>query len=198
MANEEEIEWDYRSEINKPIVGGTLLLSEPFMKDPSFIRSVCLIANHNKEDGAFGFIMNKKTSHKLSDLIEINGIFDFDVYYGGPVATDSLFFVHNNATPIPETLPINENLSWNGNFEVLIEKINQGEILAENIRFFIGYSGWGYQQLRKEIIENSWIINNNEKINILKPNKELWKDCLQQMQGVYQQFAQFPIDPTLN
>ncbi|MEJ7672182.1 MAG: YqgE/AlgH family protein [Chitinophagaceae bacterium] len=37
---------------------GTLLIANPFLKDPNFIRSVIFLCEH-KEEGSFGFVLNK-------------------------------------------------------------------------------------------------------------------------------------------
>jgi len=196
MNKEAKIEWDYRNEIHKKIISGTIILSEPFMLDPSFSRSSCLIINHEKHEGTFGLILNKTIDSKLSKLIkEINK--DWKVYYGGPVDPEYLFYVHRNSK-IKDSIKIKDNLYWNGDFEEIKEKINNGEIQENEIKFFLGYSGWDGGQLRREIIENSWIISNNKDKYIFDNPNVIWKNILKEMGGIYKKFANFPIDPNLN
>ena len=47
---------------------GTLLIANPFLKDPNFIRSVIFLCEH-KEEGSFGFVLNKKFPKTLGELI---------------------------------------------------------------------------------------------------------------------------------
>ncbi|WP_449440424.1 YqgE/AlgH family protein [Pedobacter steynii] len=47
---------------------GKLLISEPFLMDPNFKRSVVLITEHENE-GTIGFILNQRSALVLSDLI---------------------------------------------------------------------------------------------------------------------------------
>ncbi len=196
MKKESKIKWDYRNEIQKEIKGGTILLSEPFMLDPSFSRSSCLIINHEKQEGTFGFILNKSTDKTVADLLGIDK--NWTVYYGGPVQVDFLFFIHNNSFHLKDAIKIKDNLYWNGDLEELKEKIKNNEVSESDIRFFIGYSGWDGGQLRREIIENSWIICNNKEEYIFKKPTNIWQQILKSMGGIYAQFANFPIDPNLN
>jgi len=196
MTSEKNSEWDYRSEINKQIVPGTILLSEPFMLDPSFARTACLVVNHQKTEGTFGLVLNRKSNLKLSELVEVD--YDWNIYSGGPVGTDNLFFVHNNNCDLKDTIKISENLYWNGDFEELFQKIKDGMVKESDIKFFVGYSGWDSGQLRREIIENSWIVSNNTTQHVLKQSKYLWNDILKEMGGNYKEFANYPINPSLN
>lgn len=198
MTNHQNIKWDYRLEINKPLKAGTLLLSEPFMLDPSFIRSTCIIVNHVKEEGTFGFVLDKKSEHTLTDLVEIDNDFDFDVFVGGPVATDSLFYLHNNSFGLSNAKQISNDLYWGGDFDELLMKIETKIVSKDDIKFIIGYSGWDAEQLRAEIIENSWIINNEYQLKLNENHSELWKKVLHEMGGIYKSFISLPINPNLN
>ena len=63
---------------------GKILISEPFLQDFNFKRSIVLLCEHN-EEGTVGFILNKPTQVKLSQLIEDFPDFNAPVYFGGPV-----------------------------------------------------------------------------------------------------------------
>lgn len=192
------LKWDYTQEIRKDISGGTLLLSEPFMDDPFFKRSVCLVCSHTKDDGTFGFIVNKVTTNKVADLSEEMQGIDFDVFYGGPVNMDSLYYLHDNSTDIEGAKKIKEGVYWSGNFEQIKLQIQEGVLTNDNIRFFLGYSGWDKGQLRKEIIENSWIVSNEAVENIIVPSGQLWENTMKQMGGIYRLMAGFPQNPNMN
>ena len=47
---------------------GILLIADPFLKDPNFLRSVVLICDH-KEEGSFGFVLNREYENTLDELI---------------------------------------------------------------------------------------------------------------------------------
>ena len=121
---------------------GDFLLSEPFMKDPSFKRAVILLCEHN-QTGSFGFILNKISDFSVQELILDFPAFDAPVYLGGPVGEDTLHFLHRCGPILENSIKVRENIWWGGNFEQLKEEIRNGNIFPDDIRFFIGYSGWG-------------------------------------------------------
>jgi putative transcriptional regulator len=63
---------------------GNLLISEPFLQDENFMRSVVLLCEHN-EEGSFGLILNKPSILKLGELVKELEFLDKDVFVGGPV-----------------------------------------------------------------------------------------------------------------
>ena len=72
---------------------GSLLVSEPFLLDSYFKRSVVLVSEHD-DKGTLGFILNKPTGVKLNDAVDDFPKFDVPLFFGGPVETDTLFYVH--------------------------------------------------------------------------------------------------------
>jgi putative transcriptional regulator len=183
-------------QMNK-LAKGKILIAEPFLGDPNFERSVILLCDHN-EHGSFGFVLNQSTDLNLGDLLTKNVYPDIKVNIGGPVQKDTLHFLHTNPTLIKGGLEIIKGLYWGGNFNEMIEKLNLGLVTTTQIRFFIGYSGWGAGQLENELKRNSWIISKTNTENIMQTNKEYWRDELKKMGGDYKVMANYPIDPRLN
>ncbi len=72
---------------------GALLISEPFLLDSYFKRAVVLIGEHDQH-GTIGFILNKPTDVKINDAVEDFPSFNVPLYFGGPVDTDTLFYIH--------------------------------------------------------------------------------------------------------
>ncbi|MDR6846598.1 YqgE/AlgH family protein [Flavobacterium granuli] len=185
--------------ISEKLKKGYLLIAEPsIIGDLSFNRSVILLADHN-EDGSVGFIMNKPLKYSINDLIpEINA--NFKIFNGGPVEQDNLYFIHNIPDLIPNSIEISNGIYWGGDFESTKDLINKGKIKKENIRFFLGYTGWEEQQLEKEMETNSWIItkNNYENKIIGKPTTHFWKEQIIELGGEYLIWSNAPENPYLN
>lgn len=194
----ERFQWDYTKEIRKNIEPGCILLSQPFMDDNIFKRTVCLLCAHNKEEGSFGFILNKPTTYKLGDFVENLSHIDNTIYYGGPVGNDTLYFIHDNSLEIEGALKIKDGIYWGGDYESLQLKLMTNKEAHKKIKFFIGYSGWSIGQLRKEIIENSWIIGNGKPSYIYSEHNNLWKTIMNDMGDLYQHLANLPERPELN
>ena len=177
---------------------GKLLIAEPsILNDDSFNRTIILITEHTGVN-AVGFILNRSLDFTVNDLLpEINS--DFKIYQGGPVEQDNLYFVHQVPHLIPESIEVANGIYWGGNFETLKILLNNNSLKKDDIRFFLGYSGWGKNQLDNEINTNSWFVSENDLENIFAENEEyLWRDKLIQKGGDYKLWANAPNDFSLN
>lgn len=186
----------------KPIkiepLAGRILISVPFMQDFYFKKSVILLADHSDE-GSFGLIINKPVDVKLSDISNEFEGFEAPVFLGGPVKTDSLFFIHTRPDLIDEGVPILEGLYWGGNIDTVRELILKHEIEKDEIRFFVGYSGWSAKQLEQELEANSWVVSFTDLKQVIKSNPvELWGQTLKKLGKEYALWVNYPPDPSLN
>ena len=185
--------------ISEKLQKGQLLIAEPsIIGDLSFNRSVILLADHN-EEGSVGFILNKPLEYTITDLIpEIDAA--FLIYNGGPVEQDNLYFIHTVPELITHSIEISNGIFWGGDFELTKSLINEGRINKEDIRFFLGYTGWSENQLEEELQANSWIISKNEyKSAILsKSSKQFWKEKIIELGGDYIIWSNAPENPLLN
>lgn len=177
---------------------GVLLISDPFLKDPNFLRTVVVLCDHQYE-GSFGFVLNKLYEQKIGELVpDLEGI-DFPVYYGGPVQTNTLHFLHQRPELIDGGVLVTDNVYWGGDFETVIELLQQNRLKQNDIRFYVGYSGWGEGQLEDELKSKSWITSQGTGKLIFHRNAGMiWKDALKNLGGEYVQMINYPIDPQLN
>lgn len=177
---------------------GKLLIAEPsILNDDSFNRAIILITEHTAKNSV-GFILNKPLNFTIRDLLpEIDS--DFMIYQGGPVEQDNLYFVHKVPELIPESIEVEDGIYWGGNFEVLKALLISKTLNKNDIRFFLGYSGWGQYQLLDEININSWFIANNNSKNIFSENEKLlWRNKLLEKGGDYKLWVNAPSDVSLN
>ena len=177
---------------------GRVLISIPFLNDQFFGRSVVLLTEYN-EEGAVGLIINKELDTNINEVINEFPEFNAPLYLGGPVSNDSLFYLHVLGDLIPDSVEIISGLFWGGNFQVIMELIKNGHITSDEIRFFVGYSGWGQKQLDRELQENNWLVQrtNVRKIMDADPAK-LWNSLIKQTNKEYSVWADFPVNPSLN
>ena len=180
------------------IAPGILLIADPFLRDPNFMRSVVFMCEH-KDEGSFGFVLNRKYDQFLGELITGLNDLEWPVYYGGPVQVDSIHFLHQSPHLIPGGVEVIDGIFWGGDFEMVIELIKTGELKKGDIRFFIGYSGWGQGQLDEEMKIKSWITGEGTRKLIFNVTIDsTWKEALKQLGGEYAQMVNYPIDPQLN
>ncbi|MBU2997332.1 YqgE/AlgH family protein [Cellulophaga baltica] len=178
---------------------GKLLIAEPALAgDVSFNRSVVLLAEHNTE-GSVGFILNKPLEYMISDLVsEIHK--PFKVYNGGPVEQDNLYFIHKVPQLIANSIEISDGIYWGGDFGRIVDLINTNSISTDDIRFFLGYTGWDSAQLDNEVSSNSWVIvPNTYESNIIQiATNALWKEKMLELGGDYLLWSNTPENPSLN
>ena len=168
------------------------------MGDYYFGRAVVLLAEHN-EEGSFGVIMNKPVTATFNEVLKDFPKFDAPMYLGGPVETDSLFYIHTLGEQLEGAAKILDGLFWGGDIEALKEMILLKKVEPKDIRFFIGYSGWGAEQLDTELKRNSWVITRSSRKRLLSLDPDvMWERLLSKMGDNYKYWNKFPIDPTLN
>jgi putative transcriptional regulator len=177
---------------------GVLLIADPFLKDPNFMRTVVFLTEH-QEEGSVGFVLNRQYENTLEELIpEIEG-HKLPVYYGGPVQLNTIHFLHSYPNKIEGGIEVMKGIFWGGDFDSVVEIINSGKADSSKIRFFIGYSGWGTGQLQSEMEEKTWLtVKATKDIVFHSKAEEVWKDSLKHLGGDYEMMVNFPIDPQLN
>jgi len=178
---------------------GSILIAEPFMLDLHFKRSVVLLTDHHPDDGSIGFILNKTLKMSVNELINDFPEFDAKVYYGGPVATDTIHYIHNVGEILDESREIIKGIFWGGDFDKLKFLIENELIKPENIRFYIGYSGWEPGQLIQELKTGSWVIDFGHPNYVFKSKEEiLWTKALENKGKNYSIIGQIPDSNNLN
>jgi len=178
---------------------GQLLIAEPsIIGDLSFNRAVILLADHNSL-GSVGFILNKPLDYNLKDLIDGTES-TIRVFNGGPVEQDNLYFIHTSPELIPNSIEISNGIYWGGDFNIVLDLINSGTISGDNIKFFLGYSGWDENQLDSELESKAWLVSNNTYKNAIvsKQGKTFWRDKMLELGGDYCIWSNAPENPSYN
>lgn len=178
---------------------GRLLISEPFMSDPNFKRSVILLTEYS-DDGAVGFILNHQGEYLLGDLLPEVSYSELPVFNGGPVAGNTLHFLHRCPEKISDGIEVSDGVFWGGDFEKVRELISHYQLKDDEIKFFTGYSGWTPSQLDDEIKEGSWIVADkyNAETVFTADEQTLWRQVVISLGNRYAHIANFPENPELN
>lgn len=177
---------------------GCLLIAEPLLLDPFFKRTVVFVCEHN-EQGTMGFILNKYLDVDFNSLRDDLPTFDGAVAVGGPVQGDNLFYLHTLGDRVEGSVEVAPGIYMGGSYEDIQNLILGGVATSENVRFFIGYSGWGSDQLQEEMGVNSWIVADHTMVDIMNTDDEkLWENTLKKMGKKYEILTHFPEDPSMN
>jgi putative transcriptional regulator len=177
---------------------GRLLVSGPFLSDPYFRRTVVLLCAHDGE-GSFGFVLNRFIDMDVADIMENMPPIMGRVSIGGPVQSGNLYYLHTFGARIEGSLRVMDGVYMGGDFEQLRSVLAGDQRLAKHVRFFVGYSGWGQDQLEKELNERAWLVTPATKRSVMSTReKDLWGSTLRSMGGNFAPWANFPEDPSLN
>jgi putative transcriptional regulator len=175
-----------------------VLIAEPFLSGNYFNRSVVLLVAHSIK-GAVGFILNKRVEFPIQEIFPDFPDFDAKVYLGGPVSTDSVYFIHKLGEQIPGSIHVLGNLYWGGDFNELKRQAKLGLLQPTEVRFFLGYSGWDSGQLEQEIKEDSWLVTDVEEEAVMRElNEASWVDFVKKAGTRYTMWENFPENPSLN
>ncbi|MEO9485592.1 MAG: YqgE/AlgH family protein [Ekhidna sp.] len=178
---------------------GDLLISEPYLPDPNFERTVIFLCEHD-ENGTFGFVLNNRAQVGLKDLIDEVGNYPAKLFVGGPVQHDTLHFLHRETELATSSKEVVSGVYWGGDFNKLSVMMNTRAIQPEDVRLYIGYSGWEVGQLIDEMKAKSWIVLKQATPEMIFDwdNQDLWKACLNTMGGKYRLMSNYPKDPRWN
>ncbi|MBD3314730.1 MAG: YqgE/AlgH family protein [Chitinivibrionales bacterium] len=159
-----------RKELAK-LKNGCVLLSKQELEDPNFKSTVVLICVHNNE-GAFGLVLNRPSHMPLSEVFDVEGPKKHTrrkIYIGGPVQQNTLHVLQLSDDASEHAVPIAEGVYLGGEWESLEEVLAAPE---EDLRLFLGYSGWGSGQLETEILRGAWEVHNPDVRQVVSGSDE--------------------------
>ncbi|UPL50940.1 YqgE/AlgH family protein [Hymenobacter sublimis] len=182
---------------------GSLLISQPFLGDPNFERTVVLLCSHSEEEGSFGLVLNRPAQLQLGDVLELPGgsllpPAQIPLSIGGPVQPDTLHYLHQ-VPELPQAVHLGQEVYWGGDFSALLEQLLAGSVSPDSVRLYAGYSGWTAGQLAEEVRENVWIVHPNAagKVFTLETDA-FWQSILREKGGRFRVLSNYPTDPRLN
>lgn len=199
MSKKMNLEYDFFSNSDKRHPRkGRILIAEPFLQDVYFKRSIVLLTEHN-EEGSVGFVLNKPVDMKVNDVINDFPKIDIDLSIGGPVATNTLHYIHTMGDLVPNSIKVIDNIYWGGDFDFIKELIENKAIDKSQIKFFLGYSGWKAKQLENELKERSWLVVDMAPGTIMAGKLDnIWQDILSTLGEKYKIWINSPESPSLN
>lgn len=176
---------------------GKVLISEPFLSDRFFNRTIVFLTEHGPE-GSVGYILNRVLELRVNTAVEELEGWEENLSIGGPVSSDTLHYLHSLGEKVPGSRLVVPGIWWGGDLDVIRSLINAGKVTRDQLRFFLGYSGWSKGQLMKELKDNSWVIASVPNDVIMKSRGDVWKDVLRSFDNKYKIWAEFPESPEMN
>lgn len=176
---------------------GKILISTPDISGDIFSRSVVLIIDHD-EKGAFGLILNKKNHNMSLQLNDMLG-YDIEIYEGGPVETERIFFIIKGEPITENSLIISAEFYLTEDVEAVLLAVLEKRLEISQFKVFAGYSGWSPGQLDDELLNKLWTSVDAYHLDYTTPNDQnLWKKIMQNLGGKYLLWANSPEDVSMN
>lgn len=155
---------------------GKVLVMEKKSPDPNFAESVILLIHYDK-DGVVGVMLNEPSDVPLSRLKDVKGTGKRSdpVYVGGPVELEMVTALVRNTTAPPDGLRVAAGL-----YAVQTRRGIEAAIKASkgpnDLRVYLGYSGWIIPQIENEVKLGSWFIfEHGERYVFDSEPRTLWK-----------------------
>jgi putative transcriptional regulator len=178
---------------------GDFLIASSAVTDPSFQQSVVLVCDHDDEKGTHGLILNRPISLPKELLAVIPFPAPELLFRGGPVQPDALQVLHPFGDRIPGATRILNGLYIGGDFDVLTDLLAKGTVSPSFCRFFLGYSGWGPEQLQNEFAEGSWLrVRGSARMLRATAPDDLWAEAVRRLGRQEPVMAHFPLEPAWN
>jgi putative transcriptional regulator len=149
---------------------GSFLVARPVLQDPNFVQTVVMLLRHGPE-GAFGLVVNRPA--------EVAGELPFPVHSGGPCPAPGLIMLHGHAdwaSPAEEDDESPEVAPgvFIGDADC-VGRVGGESEQPLRFRMFVGYAGWGPDQLERELTEHTWhVVPATAELLFDTPPAELW------------------------
>jgi putative transcriptional regulator len=179
------------------------LVAMPSLKSPFFANAVILMAEH-KNSGSLGFIINLPTGTKVNDALKLMNLdhahaLDVPILFGGPVQTDFFWVIHSPDFSADSTIKVHDQFYLSSAQDIM--PVLNDSLCPEIFYAGVGYSGWGAQQLDREIEEGSWWLGDFD-VNLLFDVElsERWNEAFKSLGADPEHLIDRsdPMDPTIN
>lgn len=180
---------------------GSLLVAEPFLREDCFNHAVVLLVDHGPGYSSMGLTLNKLTNYRLGEVVdEVDKKLDIPVFLGGPVGDDRMFYLHTLGSVFSNSIEIQPGLFIGGDYDQVVEYVNEGYPTSGLLRFYVGYTGWDPGQLVEEIDNNVWAVTTAKNPQQLLTSAEdaFWHRTVRSMGPRYRGWQFHPMDPAAN
>ncbi|MFQ5790353.1 MAG: YqgE/AlgH family protein [Acidobacteriota bacterium] len=160
---------------------GVFLVAKPRIAGGPFSRSVVLLLAHG-ESGTLGLIVNRATDIPLSQVLPDLNAADKEshsLFFGGPVTLSNLIFLFRSAEPPKRAEHVMGDVYYSGDREALEELLKRKK-RAEELRLYIGHSGWAPGQLQREIARGDWQLARADAKTVFHNDPDtIWPDLIE-------------------
>ena len=175
--------WSCPAQSMRPesLAQGKIIVTPRDSPDPHFANSVIVLA-HYDQTGALGLMIHYKSDLPIQRVFA--GIKGAErrsdtLFVGGPVGMPAILALMRSKTPPPGASPVIGNLYLMTSKRSIEATLNEGRPASE-LRIFIGYAGWGPEQLEREVKRSGWYIFDYDAGTVFDEHPDtLWDRMIQ-------------------
>lgn len=137
----------------------------------------------------------------MQDLFDLSeDALNVEVYSGGPVDGDRLFMLHTLGKQVEGSVEIANGIYVGGELTDIAAAVSSGAAVTGEMRFFVGYSGWGKGQLEDEIEGNFWAVSRDYDPELLLTGSgtHYWREEVGRLGERYRSWLMIPENPSDN
>jgi putative transcriptional regulator len=155
---------------------GKFLVAPRQALDPNFANTVVLLVRYD-ETGALGLVINRPTKVPISKLFQDSKVarrLEDPAYAGGPVQEDAILALSRSEKKLDEAAQVIENVYLLSTRHSL-DRMLSSKPSPNNLRVYLGYTGWGPGQLDHEMDLDVWLVLPGDADSIFDPDpKSVW------------------------
>jgi putative transcriptional regulator len=139
---------------------GRMLIATRQVGGPFFSRSVVLLLDHDKRQGAVGLIVNRRSKYTLEMIVKDLGdarLAQSPLHLGGPVSPETVQVAWRSDKTPDGARRVLDDLHTSARAKVL-EALIEADTAPDEVRAYMGYAGWSPGQLENEIARGDWIV----------------------------------------
>ncbi|KAM7277583.1 hypothetical protein ACFE04_004717 [Oxalis oulophora] len=187
-----------------PETGCVLVATEKLDGVRTFERTVVLLlrsGGRHPQEGPFGIIINRQLNKKIKHMKPTNNelattFADCSLHFGGPLEASMFLLKAGERSKLPGFEEVIPGLCFGArnSLDEAAGLVRKGIVKPQDFRFFVGYAGWQFDQLREEIESGYWYVAacSSNMISGVSLSESLWEEILQLMGGDYSELSRKP------
>ena len=177
---------------------GHFLIASPNLTDSNFSRSVVLMLQHD-QNGALGVVINRMLEVTIKQacdqVLETECNIVGNLHQGGPCEA-ILMVLHAGAEVDPDDDAVLPGLHFSTDKDTIEYLVHHP---PADLKFIVGYSGWGAGQLEDELKTGSWLIAPATVERVFGPDHGLWNRLVSELNtSQWIDPKLIPDDPSVN
>lgn len=149
-----------QSKSPEDLAAGKLLVAPRDSPDPIFGESVILLVRYSQKTGALGLMLTRQTKTPISRLApDVKGAAGHSdpLFAGGPVELDAVFALARAPSKPTGATAVSGDVYFIQTKTAMANALGKGSGPSV-LRVYLGYCGWGRNQLETEVSEGRWFI----------------------------------------